>query len=89
MFFLFMIKTSRLNDLKTRAAMNAKISVFVICDEAIYLLLHNWHDCTLKNNALTEKLRVTSSAFASNINLSLKCNCRINTQLILKYILKV
>ena len=29
--------------------MNAKISVFVICVEAImYLLLYNLHDCTLK-----------------------------------------
>ena len=28
--------------------MNAKISVLVICAEAIiYLLLHNLHDCTL------------------------------------------
>ena len=36
-----------LNNLKTRAAMNAKISVFVICVEAItYLLLYNLHDCT-------------------------------------------
>ena len=30
--------------------MNAKISVFVICDEAtIYLLLNNLHDCTFKS----------------------------------------
>ena len=29
--------------------MNAKISMFVICDEAIiYLLLYNLHDCTFK-----------------------------------------
>ena len=29
--------------------MNAKISVFVICVEAIiYLLLYNLHDCTFK-----------------------------------------
>ena len=35
--------------LKTRTAMNAKISVFVICVEAIiYLLLYNLHDCTFK-----------------------------------------
>ena len=34
-----------LNNWKTRADMNAKISVFVICDEAIiYLSLHNLHD---------------------------------------------
>ena len=31
--------------------MNAKISVFVKCVEAIiYLLLDNLHDCTFKNN---------------------------------------
>ena len=35
-------KTLRLNNLKTRTAMNVKISVFVNCVEAvIYLLLHN------------------------------------------------
>ena len=29
--------------------MNAKVSVFVICVEAIiYLLLYNLHDCTFK-----------------------------------------
>ena len=37
-------KTLRLNNLKTRTAMNGKISVFVICVEAIiYLLLYNMH----------------------------------------------
>ena len=37
-----MNKTLQLNNLKTRIAMNAKISVFVICVEAIiYLLLCN------------------------------------------------
>ena len=42
-----MNKTLRLNNLKTRTDMNAKISVFVICAEAIiYLLLYNLHDCT-------------------------------------------
>ena len=42
-------KTLRLNNLKTRTAKNAKISVFVICVEAIiYLLLYNLHDCTFK-----------------------------------------
>ena len=48
MCFLFINKTLRLNPLKTRTAMNARISVFVICVEVIiYLLLHNFHDCTL------------------------------------------
>ena len=37
----------RLNNLKTRTAINAKILVFAICVEAImYLVLHNLHDCT-------------------------------------------
>ena len=35
-------------NLKTRTYINAKISVFVICVEAImYLLLYDLHDCTL------------------------------------------
>ena len=34
-------------NLKTRTAVNAKISMFVICVESIiYLLLFNLHDCT-------------------------------------------
>ena len=45
--FLFINKTLRLNNLKTRKAMNAKVPVFVTCVEAsIYLLLYNLHDCT-------------------------------------------
>ena len=33
--------------MKTRTAMNMKISVFFICVEAIiYLLLYNLYDCT-------------------------------------------
>ena len=40
-----MNKTLRLNNLKTRRAMNAKILVFLICVEAImYFLLYNLHD---------------------------------------------
>ena len=35
MFFLFINKNLRLNNLKTRAAMNAKISVIVIYVEVI------------------------------------------------------
>ena len=46
--FLFIIKNLRLNNLKTRIAVNAKISVFAICVEAIiYLLLYDLHDCTI------------------------------------------
>ena len=51
----FLHKTVRLNNLKSRTAINAKISVFVICVEAIiYLLLYNLHDCTFKG--IDEKL---------------------------------
>ena len=45
-----------LNNLKIRAAVNTKISVFLICDKAIiYLLLFNLHDCTLINKILKKK----------------------------------
>ena len=51
MFFLFLNKTLRYNNLKSKTAMNVKISVFVNCVEAIiYLLLYDLHDCTF--NAL-------------------------------------
>ena len=44
-------KNLQLNTSKTKTAMNAKISIFVICVESIiYLLLHNLHDCTFKAN---------------------------------------
>ena len=47
--FLFINKTLQLYNFKTRTAMNAKISVFVIGVEAIiYLLLNNVQDCTFK-----------------------------------------
>ena len=46
--FLFINKILRLNNLKTRTAMNTKISVFVICVEVIiYLILCNSRDFTL------------------------------------------
>ena len=39
----------KLNNFKTRTAMNAEISVYVICVEAIiYSLLYNLHYCTFK-----------------------------------------
>ena len=45
--FLFINKTVRLKNLKARTAINAKISLFVICVEAIiYSLLYNLH-CTV------------------------------------------
>ena len=46
-------KTLQVNNLKTRTAMNAKISGFLICIEVIiYLLLDNLHDCTFNNVTL-------------------------------------
>ena len=49
MSFLFTNKNIRLDNLKTRTTINARISVFVICVEMIvYLLLYNLHDCTFK-----------------------------------------
>ena len=45
---MFINKTLWLNNSKTKRAMNAKISILVICVEAItYVLLHNLHDSTL------------------------------------------
>ena len=45
--FLFVNKSLPLNNFKTRTDINAKISVFIVCLEAIiYLLLYNLHDCT-------------------------------------------
>ena len=42
----FLNETLGLNNLKIRAAMIAKISVFVICiEETIYLLLYSLYDC--------------------------------------------
>ena len=41
-------ETLQLNNLETRTTMNAKISAFVICVEAVvYLLLYNLHDYLL------------------------------------------
>ena len=52
-FFLFINKTLRLINLKTRTAMNAKISVVVICvQEIICLFLHNLHDCTFNSKSI-------------------------------------
>ena len=55
MSFFLLNKALRLNNLKTRAAMKVKVSVFVVYVEAImYLLLHNLHDCTF--NTLLSKI---------------------------------
>ena len=48
-----MSKSFRLNNLKTRTAKIAEISVFVIFIETvIYLLLYNLHGCTFNFNPL-------------------------------------
>ena len=55
---LFINKTLQLIRLKTRIAMNAKNSVFVICVETIiYLLLHNLHDCTFNGTRSCAKFK--------------------------------
>ena len=47
---MFINKSLRLINLKTRAAVNAKISMSLICVEAIiYLLSYNLYDCTVKS----------------------------------------
>ena len=64
--FLFISKTLQLNNLESRAAMNAKISVFCICVKAIiYLLLCNLHDCTFKSKAICQwsYKNISKSAF--------------------------
>ena len=45
---MFINKTLRLNDLKVRTAMNAKILVFVICVEAIICHKKVWRYGTFK-----------------------------------------
>ena len=46
---MFINENLRLSNLKTKTAMSAKHSVFIICVGAmIYLLLNNLHDCTFK-----------------------------------------
>ena len=43
-----------MNNLKTRTDMNAKISMLVICVEAIiYLLLYNLHECNFNGDSIT------------------------------------
>ena len=43
---IYISKTLRLNNLKTRTAMNEKVSVFICVEAIIYLLLHNLRECT-------------------------------------------
>ena len=57
---MFINKNLRLDNSNTKTAVNAKISIFIICVEAIiYLLLHNFHDSTFKgfrNGSVSQKL---------------------------------
>ena len=45
----------RINNVKTRTAMNAKMSVFVICVEVIIYLLYDLHDCTFKGHHVVDQ----------------------------------
>ena len=57
------------HNLKNRTAVNVKISVFVICVEAItYLLLYNSHDCTF-NKSVSWKSSHHNVAFTAGIYL--------------------
>ena len=68
MSFLFINKTLWLNNLKTRTAMNTKISVFVICVKAIiYLLLYDLHDCTFELCYVYVNFKRTNQSCSSSI----------------------
>ena len=56
--FQFINKTLRPNNLKNRTVMNVKISVFVVCVEAIMYLLYNLHDCTF-NGAKEDRVKTS------------------------------
>ena len=60
MYFLFKNKTLQLSNWKTRTAMDANISNFVICVKAIiYLFSYKLHDCAFKPlHPLTENLHL-------------------------------
>ena len=66
MSFLFINKTLELNNLKARTAMNTKVSVFLICVEAIiYFLLYNLHDFNIKcrsENDIKNSFRETKTS---------------------------
>ena len=71
--------------------MNAKISVFVICVEAIiYFLLYNLHDCTFKQVDIcweAQELSVMLNVLpfknngGTNFELSQTSFCKINVRL--------
>ena len=50
--------------------MNAKLSLFVICVEAIiYLLLDNFHDCTFNQSPTLDKFTGRSSVSLFHLNI--------------------
>ena len=61
----------KFNNLKTRTAINAKISVFVICVEVImYLLLYSFHDFTFNLKSIRMQFlptEVRQLAFSYNV----------------------
>ena len=62
MFLFSFLTTLLLNNLKTRTAMNAKISVYVICVEAIiFLLLNNLHASTFNSFGIYKKYQWITS----------------------------
>ena len=70
MSFLFINKTLRLNNLKTRTAMTEKFSVFAICVETIiYLLLYDLPDFTY-NNQYCSICRPSTSIIHQSIGLN-------------------
>ena len=60
--------------------MNAKISMFVICIEAIiYLLLHNFHGCTFKINKKDTCIKELEKHLTSIAKWSIETNLVFNT----------
>ena len=69
---LFINKTLRLNNLKTRTTMNAKISVFAIFIEAmIYLLYYNLHDCTF--NGINYEIYWNLNIYGFTLRINFHC----------------
>ena len=67
MSFLFISKTFEAQSLHSTTAANAKISVFVICVEAIIYLLCNLHDCTYKRIASFKLLRKSEAKACGSV----------------------
>ena len=76
---MFINKNLRLNNSKTKTAMNAKISIFVICVQAIiHLLLHNLHDCTFKTYEHSFMFHIETYHLVSRVNYMKCCNAGLN-----------